>query len=50
MIPAQRLLSIHTQNIYGPVRIADTPSIGAVVTPDWFGETAHGSSLNLSEG
>jgi hypothetical protein len=44
MLPARRLLSIDTQNTYGLLRIADTPSIGAVATPDWFGETAHGSS------
>jgi hypothetical protein len=50
MLRARRLLSIDTKNIYGLVRIADTPSIGAVITPDWFGVTANGSSLDLSEG
>jgi hypothetical protein len=32
------------------IRTTDTPSIGAVVTPDRFGETADGSSLYPTEG
>jgi hypothetical protein len=31
------------------IRTTDTPSIGAVVTPDRFGESADGSSLYPSE-
>jgi hypothetical protein len=50
MLPARRLLSIDTQNMTYCIRIADTPSIGAVVPPDWFGEIAHGSSLYPTEG
>jgi hypothetical protein len=50
MLPTRRLLSMHTQNVYGPVRIADTPPIGAVVTPDWFVETAHGLGLYPTKG
>jgi hypothetical protein len=32
------------------IRTTDPPSIGAVVTPDRFGETADGSSLYPAEG
>jgi hypothetical protein len=50
MLPAQRLLSMQTQNMTYCIRTADTPSIGAVVPPDCFGEKAHGSSLYPTEG
>jgi hypothetical protein len=51
MLPARRLLlSIHTQNMTDCIRITDTPSIGAVVPPDWFGGIALGSSLYPTEG
>jgi hypothetical protein len=51
MLPARRLLSsMQTQNICPLTRIADTPSIGVVVPPDRFGETALGSSLYPTEG
>jgi hypothetical protein len=47
---ARRLLSIHTQNMMCCITITDTPSIGAVVPPDWFGGIALGSSLYSTEG
>jgi hypothetical protein len=50
MLAAQRLLSIHTQNISPLIRSTDTPFSGAVVTPDRFGGTAVGSSRSPSEG
>jgi hypothetical protein len=50
MLPARGLLSIETQNISPLVRSTDKPSSGAVVTPDRFGGTALGSSLNPSKG
>jgi hypothetical protein len=45
MLPAPRLLSIDAQNICPLIRIADTLPVGAEVTPDWFVETADGSTL-----
>jgi hypothetical protein len=32
------------------MRITDTPSSEVVVTPDWFGEIARGSSLYPAKG
>jgi hypothetical protein len=50
MLPAWRLLSMKTQNICPLIRINVTLSNGQVGVPDWFGEKANGSSLDLSEG
>jgi hypothetical protein len=44
------IFTIHTKNIYKSIRITDTPSSGAVVTPDWFDVTALGSSLHPTTG
>jgi hypothetical protein len=40
----------YTQNMTYCIRITDTPSIGAVVPPDWFGGIPLGSSLYPTEG
>jgi hypothetical protein len=50
MLHARRLLSLDTQNMMYCIRITDTPPIGAVVPPDWFGGIALGSSLYPTEG
>jgi hypothetical protein len=50
MLPARRLLSMYTQNIYVSLKIIDTPSSGEVVTQDCFVEIADGSSLYSREG
>jgi hypothetical protein len=41
--------SLNILKIFVYIRITDTPSSGVVVSPDWFGETFLGSSLNLSK-
>jgi hypothetical protein len=47
---AEIIKCMQTQNICSLIRIADTPSIGVVVPPDRFVETALGSSLYPTEG